>query len=281
MKIENQQFIEGVCRMTLKHLNLLTYKKDIETNEGVPVKIFELSLTDEEDILNEWARHLREHYCADSEIDILRQGYGISRRDYLETIKFPDSKTKPGPSIRSGDFTEILVADYVQYVLNYYVPRTRYDTKTNRNSSTMGSDLLGYRVNGTPVSSDEIIIFEVKSSASATKPGEKAKLQDAVDHSDKDVIRLAESLNASVQRLLSRGDLSGVKKVQRFQNSTDTPYRTTYAAAAVQSKVSHSEDLIKAVSTINHSAPNVELLVVYCDNLMHFIHQMYRRACEC
>lgn len=265
----------------LKHLNLLNREKSLLTVEKTPIHIFKLSITDEEDILNEWARHLREHYCADSEIDILRRGYGLSRKNYLNTIKFPDDKVAPGPSVRSGDFTEILVADYVEYILNYYVPRTRYDRKTNRNSSTMGSDLLGFKVNQKNTKPDEILIFEVKASASATKPGNKAKLQEAVDHSSKDIIRLAESLNASFQRLIDRKDFSGAEKVQRFQNSTDTPYHTVYAAAAIQSEASHSEELLKQVSTINHNDPNVKMIVVHCDNLMQFIHQMYRRACEC
>jgi hypothetical protein len=53
--------------------------------------------------------HLRKHYCADYEIDVLRAGFGLERNEYLKTIKFPDERIRPGPSVRSGDFTEILV----------------------------------------------------------------------------------------------------------------------------------------------------------------------------
>lgn len=141
-------------------------RKTVVTSEGKQVIVYELIIQDDERVLKSWAKHLREHYCADSEIDILRAGYGLERDEYLERIKFPDEKIAPGPSVRSGDFTEILVADYVQFVLDYIVPRTRYDRKVNKNSSTMGSDLIGYKCGKKISSADELIIFEVKSKAS-------------------------------------------------------------------------------------------------------------------
>jgi len=54
-------------------------------------------------VLSAWAKHFRNHYCLDEEIDYLRQGYGYSRAEYLTKIKLPDASEAPGPSIRSGD----------------------------------------------------------------------------------------------------------------------------------------------------------------------------------
>lgn len=190
-------------------------------------------------------------------------------------------KKKPGPSVRSGDFTEILVSDYVQYVLNYYVPRTRYDRKVNRNSSTMGSDLVGYKCGKTISKNDELIIFEVKAKASEVPSSSKCELQKAVDDSNKDVVRLAETLNAIVQRLIDRNDNNEAKRVQRFQNYTDYPYQKTYAAAAVHSNISYSETMLETVSTLNHTDTDLRLIVIHCNKLMDFIHSMYGRACEC
>lgn len=282
-------------KMTSEHLEYLLYEKTLTTSEGQDVEIYKLQIDDDDDILKKWASHLREHYCSESEIDIFRKGYNMTRKEYLEKIKFPDEKVDTGPAVRSGDFTEILVADYVQYVLEYYVPRTRYDRKTIRNSSTMGSDVIGYKYDKRPHKTDELIIFEVKAAASETgPPSEEAvkkakkenksspiKLQKAVDDSNKDVLRLAESLNAMYQRLIDRGDFNTADEVQRFQNSTDTPYQTFYAAAAVHSKKSYSEDLLKYVSTLDHICPDIKLIVIYCDKLMEFIHDMYRRAADC
>lgn len=267
--------------MRPQYLDWLIQEKKVTTSEGKQVIVYELVIQDDEDILNAWAKHLREHYCADSEIDVLRAGFGLERNEYLKTIKFPDAQIRPGPSVRSGDFTEILVADYVQYVLDYFVPRTRYDRKVNRNSSTMGSDLIGYKCGKKISSNDELIIFEVKAAASDVRPSSKSRLQKAVDDSNKDVVRLAETLNAAAQRLIDRNDFEEAKRVQRFQNSSDNPYRKIYAAAAVHSNMSYSEALLKTVSTLHHADPDLSLMVIHCDKLMDFIHKMYGRACEC
>lgn len=267
--------------MRPRYLDWLIQEKPVITSEGKQIVIYELVIQDDESVLNSWAKHLRKHYCADSEIDVLRSGYGFERDEYLKKIKFPDEKINPGPSVRSGDFTEMLIADYVQYVLAYVVPRTRYDRKVNRNSSTMGSDLIGYKCGEKINSNDELIVFEVKATASEIHPESKARLQKAVDDSNKDVVRLAESLNAVVQRLIDRGDLDEGRQVQRFQNASDTPYRKTFAAAAVHSNRSYSEELLKTVSTIHHADPDLKLIVIHCDKLMAFIHEMYGRACKC
>lgn len=263
--------------MFSEHMKYLKNKKEVVTIEGKKITVFELMVDDDEALLDAWAEHLREHYCAEKEIDFFRNK--MTRSEYLEKIKFPDKSIIPGPSVRAGDFTEILIADYVEFVLNYYVPRTRYDRKTNRNSSTMGSDLTGFKCNQKISISDELIVFEVKALASEKKP--KLRLQDAIDHSNRDVLRLAESLNAVVQRLVDRGELREAEIVQRFQNSTDTPYTTVYAAAAVHSTTSFQETLLRTAVTSSHIDPNLTLLVIYCDKLMQFIHKMYRRACKC
>lgn len=267
--------------MKPSYLDWLIQEKQVTTSEGKQINVYELVVQNDESILSLWAKHLREHYCAESEIDVLRAGFGLERNEYLKTIKFPDVRIKPGPSVRSGDFTEILVADYVQYVLDYIVPRTRYDRKVNRNSSTMGSDLIGYKCGKRISNNDELIVFEVKALASDVSPTSESRLQKAVDDSNKDVVRLAETLNAVAQRLIDRRDFKEAKRVQRFQNSSDNPYRRTYAAAAVHSQKSFSEAVLQAVSTLNHVDPDLSLIVIHCDKLMDFIHEMYGRACEC
>lgn len=267
--------------MRPQYLDWLIQEKSLVTSEGKQIVIYELVIQDDESVLNSWAKHLREHYCSDLEIDLLRAGFGLEREEYLKKIKFPDASIRPGPSVRSGDFTEILIADYVQYMLDYIVPRTRYDRKVNRNSSTMGSDLIGYKCGEKISSSDKLIVFEVKATASEIPPASKPRLQKAVDDSDKDIVRLAETLNAIVQRLIDRNDLEEARRVQRFQNASDTPYQKLFAAAAVHSNASYSENLLKTVSTVHHTDPNLKLLVIHCDKLMDFIHKMYGRACRC
>jgi hypothetical protein len=115
---------------TNKHVKwLVDTGKTITIACGTKVPLWEFRHTKDEKILSAWAKHFRNHYCRDTEIDILRHGTGLSRADFLKRIKFPDRSTAPGPSIRSGDLAEILVADYVEFVLEFWVPRTRYCNK--------------------------------------------------------------------------------------------------------------------------------------------------------
>lgn len=262
-----------------KFLNWLTLEETINTLEKKDVNILKLEILEDEEILNQWANHFRKNYISDLEIDVLRDGTGYSREDYLNNIKFPDFKEAPGPSTRAGDFSELLVADYVEFILNYYVPRTRYERKINRNSSPMGSDLVAFKMGKKDSLNDELLIFEVKAQAGENTP--KNKLQEAINDSNKDVKRIAESLNAIRQRLLDKNDIEGAKKIQRFQNSTDRPYKRKFGAAAVHSTSSFSINLVKEVTTKNHSDPSLKLLIIYSNKLMETIHDMYRRASKC
>ena len=114
---------------------------ELATTTGQVVKVIDFNHVNDVIVLNVWAKHFRNQYIQDENIDEARTPMGLSRRDYLRDIKFPDA-VAPGASIRSGDFSEILVADYVQFVLDYSVPRTRYDAKLNRNTSPNGVDVI-------------------------------------------------------------------------------------------------------------------------------------------
>lgn len=263
--------------MRSKHVDWFVEAEKIITNENKVALILEFAHITDDDILNNWAKYFRSHYCSDDEIDLLRGSY--SRQEYLENIKFPNKTEKLGCATRSGDFCEILVADYIEYVLNYVVPRTRYDRKTVRNESTKGCDILGFRVKDKISVNDELIICEVKGQLPNSNPVNR--LQDAVNDSRKDITRIAESLNAMNQRLIDKRDLSKAEIVQRFQNSTDTTYKIKFAAAAVHSNYSFSEDLIKDVSTKSHIQPNLFLLVIKGDKFMDLAHELYRRASIC
>lgn len=265
--------------MKPKYTSLLKEENTITTNNNKTIHIWRLDTCTDEKILNELATCFRQHYCSDQELDILKSGYGYSREKFLNEIKFPNRSDRLGNSTRSGDFCEILVADFVQYILNYYMPRTRYDRKANPNSSTQGSDLLAFKVGKNISSNDELLVFEVKGQATNTKA--KNRLQDAVNDSTKDVKIIAFSLNAINQRLIDKGDYGGAKIIQRFQNATDHPYKTELAAAAVHSDYSFSKDVLIATDTSKHVNPDLYLLVIHKENLMNFIHELYRRAAIC
>jgi len=250
-----------------------------ETADGHLIKVIELDLPEDEEIFDEWASHLRDHYCSLSEIDGLRNGIGCTRVEYLTNIKFPSQNEDFGPATRSGDFTEILIADYIEFIEGYFIPRTRYDRKITRNSSSQGSDLIAFKMGEVISRNDELVIYEVKAQASNREP--KNRMQDAINDSKKDVKRLAESLNAINQRLLDKGEYDSANIIQRFQNRTDRPYKLKYGAAAVHSTYSFSAEKLKECNVENEDTDSVKLLVVYSEDLMQKIHDIYRRAAIC
>lgn len=253
----------------------------LKTSDGQDVKVLELNHDSCEQILSSWAKYFRNHYCLDTEIDFFRNGTSYSRADYLKNIKFPDASKAPGPSIRSGDFGEILIADYLEYILGYWVPRTRYGDKTTRNESTKGSDIIAFKLidDENESSDDTLAIFEAKSqfTGSSCRP----RLQDAVDDSLKDILRRAESLNAIKQRLYDKGLQSDVTKVERFQNYVDHPYREIFGAAALFSTELFDKETINSTDTQAHpKKDDLVLLVIKGNNMMSLVHELYRRAAD-
>lgn len=232
-------------------------------------------------VLSSWATHFRQHYCPDNILPVLVDGTGKTNAEYLRSVKFPDRTAAPGPSVRAGDFAEILVADFIEYCLGYWCPRVRYEDKFNRNDSTKGSDTVGFKfaVEDGIDAGDELFILETKAGLTPTKAN---RLQDAVDDSKKDILREAVSLNAIKQRLLRNGEpTESSARVQRFQNETSLPFRRRHGAAAVIADAVYPEQEIDTVVTVHHpNAGNLLLVVVTGDDLMALVHALYERAAD-
>lgn len=231
------------------------------------------------EMMSAWAKHFRNHYCQDDELHRLKNPLKTNT-EYLLTEKFPHQTVPPGPSIRAGDFAEILISDYLQYVREYHVPRTRYDRKAVANESTKGSDVIAFKKTRNVISdNDELLIYEVK--AKASEKSSANVLQDAIDHSIKDELRIAESLNAMRQRLNDRRDDEGVDLVDRFQREPDYPCKRKYGAAAVYTESSMQEAVVITSTASHHpNSEKLELLIISGNQLMSLIHELYRRAAD-
>lgn len=267
---------------TSDHLKWLVNTGEVlQTVDGKTVEVLEYRCTQDDAVMSAWARHFRNHYCLDCDIDVMRHGTPYSRSEYLNAIKFPDRSVKPGPSIRAGDFGEILVADYVQYCLGYWVPRTRYANKTVRNKSTKGSDIIGFRFfyDGKESPKDILAIFEAKAQFSSKQDG--SRLQDAIDYSVKDQVRKAELLNAIKQRFWDLHNLDNFKKVEQFQDPEDRPYIEVSGAAALISSHLYDAALLSTTNSKNHpNSINLHLVIIRGDAFMDLVHELYRRAAD-
>lgn len=264
--------------MSLIHIGWLKNSGQFSSACGRSVPIFELrhDITDQA-TMSAWATHFRRHYCSDDDLECFKPSH-VTSYDYLVEIKFPSKTKKPGPSIRSGDFAEILVADYMQYLRGYDVPRTRWDRKIISNESAKGSDVVGFKWNkSSPSASDQLLIYEIK--ALASEKSRAKVLQKAVNDSSKDDIRLAETLNAMRQRLGDKRDKQGVATVARFQNYSDHPYDKGYGAAAVVSTSSFNLANLALTTADAHPYKNeVEMLVIRGDSLIPLIDVLYERG---
>ncbi|WP_263351335.1 DUF1837 domain-containing protein [Acidicapsa acidisoli] len=261
----------------------------LTTADGKMIEVWELRHLADETILSAWATHFRNHYCLDSDIDALRAPR--TRQQYLEDIKFPSRTSALGPSVRAGDFGEILIADYLHWRLGYWVPRFRWNAKMVRDESSKGSDVIGFRMQNPAAASpeDTLAVFESKTKFSSGSTANR--LQDAINDSAKDHIRIDESLNYIKQRLFEKGQTDQAKQVERFQNPVDFPCRQLFGAAALystdqfQSTAISAADCQKVPCTKSENGfkphPNhdsLALIVVRGADMMPLVHSLYQRA---
>ncbi len=245
---------------------------------GHGVELWALEPTRDPTILSAWARHFRQQYIDDDDLRQMVQGTGMTIANYVRDVLFPDAKVTPGPSVRSGDFAEILVADYLEFVLGYWCPRDRYKGRFNRNDSTKGADIIGFRFaqDGQDHPNDELFVVEAKAGMSPTQSN---RLQDAVVDSFKDALREAMTLNALKQRMLDKGEMANVIRIQRFQNESDRPFqRYNGAAAVLDSSVLAATDLSAADGSTHGNSARLRLIVIHGEALMTLVHAIYDRA---
>lgn len=264
-----------------EYLHHLKQDESLTLTGGGTCEVWELAVPNDATYLSEWANRFRQTYCPDSDIDQLRAGTGKSRAEYLQDLVFPDKTTPPGPAVRSGDFAELLVADYIEFTLNYWVPRGKYAEKGSRNESVKGVDNVGFKCPDAeqPRPTDEMLTFEAK--AQLGGGAYKGRLQDAVDDSGKDYLRAGETLAAMKRRMHVAGEHSSMKVVQRFQDAVDRPYKLLSGAAAILSDAAFDTHGIKGTTIAGHNnAGNLKVITFKGKDLMTLAHALYQRAAD-
>jgi hypothetical protein len=263
------------------YLQHLKQAESLTLGAGGKCEVWELDVPTDAACLGEWAKNFRQTYCPDDDIDVLREGTGKSRAEYLLELVFPDKSAAPGPAVRAGDFAELLVSDYVEFILDYWVPRGKYAEKGSRDESVKGVDIVGFKCPdaGQPKPTDEMLAFEAKAQLAGGKYNDR--LQTAVNDSGKDYLRAGETLAAMKRRMHLAGEQASMLVVQRFQNAVDRPYRLLSGAAAVLSDAAFDTDGIKSTSITDHNnAGSLRLIAVKGNDLMKLAHALYQRAAD-
>lgn len=266
----------------MDYINWLQKETSLLSVDGKTIEIYSLNCDLSDDaIMSEWATHFRNQYCDDAEIDFLKPKHQ-SRKDYLNQIKFPDPSHAPGPSIRTGDFGEIVISDFLEFLENYWVPRTRYNRKTIKDESEKGTDVLAFKFTSPTAFStnDQLCIFEVKAGYSNTRD-KYDRLQDAVNGSQKDEKRKAESLNAIKKRFIDLRQFNEADKIERFQDPADIPYIQEYGAAALFDENIFLPTRIISVDCTEHSNNDIlRLIVISVKEMKTLINSLYKRAAD-
>lgn len=263
---------------TPAHIGWLKKTGTITTAEGQIVEVWDLDHKTDNAVLSEWARHFRQHYCKDEDLADAIEGTIHTNATYLASVKFPDPVVAPGPGTRSGDFGEILLADFAEFVMGYWCPREgRYENRDNRNVPSNGCDVVAFKFYGDdPVHpKDELLLIESKAGLRAKNTN---RLQNAVEDSIKDITREAMSLNAIKQRL-NRTDRPAAKRVQRFQDHNDRPFKRVNAAGAVLDReVFDSIDFTTTLAKHHPNIDNLKLLIIRGTSMMDLVRALYDRA---
>lgn len=95
----------------MEYINGYKAEESLYTKDGKEISVLRLEVENEEKVLDEWATHFREQYRYMEDLDFERHGTRRTRQEHLRDYVFPSDSVRPGPSIRVGDFCEILVAD--------------------------------------------------------------------------------------------------------------------------------------------------------------------------
>ncbi len=268
---------------TDEHLEWIDYVDTKQTSDGKDIEVYEFNYDlDNEEVFSSWAKHFRNHYCLDTRIERLIRNTGQTKTEYLNNIKFPEANVN-GAKTRSGDFGEILISDFLEYILNFWVPRTRFSERQNRNNPTQGVDVIGFKSEDYSANNpnDELMIFEVKCKLTGTSTNyTKDRMMTAINDSTKDYsLRKAEALNGLKSWYLLRDEEDNADAIERFQNPKDNPFIELSGATSIILNQAYDENKVIEVDASMHpNADKLKLILIKGQNLMPLVHQLYERA---
>ncbi|KID44783.1 hypothetical protein [Levilactobacillus brevis] len=239
---------------------------------------------DNDDVVKEWASSFRKKFISNVDLnDMIVATQAASPYKFLTDYIYPDKVS--GNIVRIGDFGEILVADYLMFIRNYWIPSllTRYSQKQNKDKSTMGTDIFAIKLADKSISNnpkDELCICEVKTGFSDKA---KKRLTDAVLDVNKDNVEIADrrasvSLAATMLTLKRRSDISPsyIDQIRRFQNPLDNPFKESYLAAAVIDETQIRRKSLEAVPTVDSPhKENLKLITFHGEDLKKLMDALY------
>ena len=153
-----------------KYINWFAQESDITLEDGFPIICYRLDYVINDDVYNDFALHVRQHYESDEELSESITTTRLSVEEYLRQFVIPQRDDSFGPTARSNDFTEILVSDLLEFIYGYSVPRCKQRNRSGKSLSEHGTDILAYKFDKkdkTASEKDKLLAVEVKAGLSS------------------------------------------------------------------------------------------------------------------
>ena len=263
-----------------QYINWIVKEGGVVYEDQQPLNCYRLSYVIDDAILDDWALHVRRHYIPDDELEKDAAVNRLAVEEYLRQYIIPQKGEPFGPTARSNDISEILFADLFEFILDYEVPRCKQYNRSGKNESEHGTDIIAYKFfaeGKKPHKNDELVAIEVKALLSSKEASKVIK--DAVGDSKKDEHRFSHTLNYYRKKLRSMGKTSEAEDVARFQQKTETPYKTSYVGAAISSLPSIEKKVIVGIKGADlELKTNQSVFYVHGADLMSLAHQVFERC---
>ncbi len=248
---------------------------------GKTVKRYQIAWDTDDEILDDWALHIRRHYLRDDELARRCAGRQASPAEYLKKNVIPQREDQNGPQIIAGDFAEILVMDIARFLMDYVVPRYKHHNRKIKTASEQGSDVLAYKFVGSPSvpsSDDQMQVVEVKSAVSERKAsGVEDRIASAATGSARDRSRYSMTLEYMIDEAIDAKDDMTRDELLRFQDKGEHPFDERFGiAVTMDSKVAFEDGL----SLEDSAADDINglVIIVRAEEFKKLVYDIYSRC---
>lgn len=233
-----------------EYLKWLIEEDGVVLDNGEPIKCYKLDYTDDEEIVDAWAVHIRRHYISDKELEESCNELDMTPEEYLKQNVIPQKgEDKMVGTARSNGISEILFSDLLEFVHGLEVPRCRMDNMSGKTVSEHGTDVIGYKFSNPdkiPDVKDRLVTLEVKAGLTQTTT---EVIEKAVIDANKDEYRLAQSLDYMRKKLKRMNRQDEAKDILRFQKKNKVDYKLENYAAGMSSLEKIPEKVVDEVKT--------------------------------
>jgi hypothetical protein len=257
MRFSRPQYIDRFQKSTVP--------VQLASGEFVNVYSIAAGLTDAEK--NEWAKHILAHYISTADIAEGAKINGKTEQEYIQEFVLPTAGKD-----KSGEFGEIIFADFIEYVLGFTVPRFKQYGKYP-NNPTQGVDIIAYKADATNSTNDTVLYGEIKSYLSERN---FPILQKAIDEiTGRDDKKFTLAIEHYRRNLKNRGDIAESQEIARYQDAEKPCKRIKSAGLITLANACDTNDFVG----VKISAGNtIETHVIYATDIWTLAQDLWRRA---